>query len=205
MVHKGTFFVFEGPDGSGQTTQARLLAEALTESGRAVFLTKEPTLDSSVSERIKHILQKKEKTDPKTLQKLFVEDRAEHLQNSILPALARGDDVVCDRYILSTCAYGSLDCDIDWLTELNKDFRVPDCTFILRVRPEICMERIKTRGTKTELFEKTEKLQRVLDAYLRFAALHDTARIVDGERSVNEVFSDVWQHAKPFISHEDPV
>lgn len=187
----GKFIVFEGPDGSGQTTQANLLKKHLEEKGDSVVLTKEPTLDSDAGQRIHEVLEGAVQMQPEALQEFFVEDRREHLENVILPALREGKTVISDRYFFSTFAYGSLDCDMEWLIKINSEFPVPDITFILDVRPEVCIERIQKRGEGTKFFEKLEKLRKVVAAYKTFPERFAHVHLVNGEQPVEKVFEDI--------------
>ena len=114
-MEKGKFIVFEGPDGSGQSTQAELLRVALWSKGRQVLVTKEPTKESEASKKISDALNKRISITPEEFQKLFVEDRRDHLLKTIIPALERGTFVISDRYFFSTLAFGALNCDLDWL------------------------------------------------------------------------------------------
>lgn len=142
--YSGKFIVFEGLDGSGQSTQANLLRDFFIKNGFQVFLTKEPTLSSKAGKKIRKILDEKEKISPKKLQELFAQDRKEHLKKSIIPALKRGKIAISDRYFFSSFAYGRADgLNLDWLMKKNNRFLLPDLTFILKVRPLICVRRIE--------------------------------------------------------------
>ena len=94
----GKFIVFEGLDGSGQSTQTELLRDFLIEKGYEVIQTKEPTQESKASQEIRETLDKKIKIKPMRLQELFTQDRKEHLDNLINPALKEGKMVISDRY-----------------------------------------------------------------------------------------------------------
>lgn len=190
----GRFIVFEGLDGSGQSTQVRLLAERLRADGRQVVLGKEPTSDSEAGREIIKALTHQITVSPKRLQELFTEDRRAHLNDVILPALASGAVVVEDRYSMSTFAFGSADCDLEWLIELNKEFPWPDATFILKVRPEVSLKRIAARGKPAELFEKQEKLEKVSAAYDLLARRFPGCIVLDGEGTIEEVQAQVLQH-----------
>src|SRR3990167_2610775 len=126
-IMKGNFYVLEGLDGSGITTQASLLKNYF--AGKAL-LTKEPT-DGLICGLIKSCLRKEWKTSPLTLQMLFAADRAHHLDTEIEPALKMNKNVISDRYILSNIAYGSLDIPQGILLQLNANFRKPHVTFII--------------------------------------------------------------------------
>lgn len=189
----GKFIVFEGPDGSGQSTQANLLKEYLERKGQKVLLTKEPTKGegSPASQKIGAVLHGEIKIEPAELQKLFVEDRKWHLHEVMSPALQRGTTVISDRYFFSTIAFGSLDCDIAWLIELNKDFLVPDITFLLIARPEICIERIGKRGEGFHFFEKLEKLKKVVETYKALATRFKNTHLIDAERTIEEIREEI--------------
>lgn len=115
-MKRGIFIVLEGPDGSGQSTQTELLARWFKKNNRRVFVTKEPT-NSLIGGIIRSILKKEWQVDMKTLQLLFAADRAYHLRAEIEPFLKKGIDVISDRYILSTLAFGSLEEELEWLKE----------------------------------------------------------------------------------------
>ena len=192
------FIVFEGCDGSGNTTQSKLLAEFLRGRVYDVLLTKEPT-NGAIGKVIRDVLQKKVKTSPLALQMFFVADRAYHLQTEIEPALEEGKIVISDRYMFSTMAFGGLDVDMDFLKQINSKFRVPDITFVIDASPEVAMERIRKREAakqksglvKLEHFEELEKLRRVRENYLKIAKLYPNVHVVDGNRPIEAVAAEV--------------
>ena len=194
MTAKGLFVAFEGMDGSGNTTQSKLLADFLKSEGLDVVLTKEPT-EGYVGKRIREVLQKKASASPLELQQMFVADRREHMAALVEPALKSGKTVITDRYMFSTLAFGGIDVDMELLRRMNSGFRVPDITFVVNVPAEVSMERMKRRlkenGTKLELFEKTEKLKRVRENYLKIAKLYPNVHVIDGNRPIEAVAADV--------------
>jgi len=194
MTAKGLFVAFEGMDGSGNTTQSKLLADFLKSEGLDVVLTKEPT-EGYVGKRIREVLQKKASASPLELQQMFVADRREHMAALVEPALKSGKTVITDRYMFSTLAFGGIDVDMELLRRMNSGFRVPDITFVVDVPAEVSMERMKRRlkenGTKLELFEKTEKLKRVRENYLKIAKLYPNVHVIDGNRPIEAVAADV--------------
>jgi dTMP kinase len=205
--YRGKFIVFEGLDGSGLSTQAKLLRDYLQNreqnggldriatrsvaGGHEVILTKEPTIDSEAGRQIRTILDEKIKIDPSEIQKLFVQDRKEHLNNLIIPALKEGKIVISDRYFFSTFAFGAVASDLEWLIDLNKDFLLPDVTFLLLVRPEMCIDRIIKRGDGIKLFEKLPTLKKVYENYKIIAKMFEGVRVVNGEMTVEEVFEKI--------------
>lgn len=189
-IYPGKFIVFEGLDGSGQTTQANLLKNFLEKKGFNVFLTKEPTKDSEFGKIIDKVLHHKEKISSLELQKLFIKDREWHLKNVIEPTLKEGKIVISDRYFFSTFAFGGIDVDMEKLIKLNDKFLMPDLTIFLDVRPEICIKRILKRKKEIAFFEKEEKLKRVYKNYLALLKKFPIARI-DGEKDINLVSNKV--------------
>ncbi len=190
--YPGKFIAFEGLDGSGQSTQAGLLRKFLTEKGYQVVLTKEPTLDSEAGRKIRDVLDSKVKLEPGKLQELFAQDRKEHLEKIIIPALEKGRFVISDRYFFSTFAFGASDgLDLEWLIKLNDNFLLPDMTFILKVKPEVCVSRMEKRGSPRTLFEKEEKLAKVWETYKIIPARFENVEIIDGEKSIEEIFEEI--------------
>ena len=190
-MYPGKFIVFEGLDGSGQSTQAEYLCRYLQENNYPVILTKEPTKDSEAGRKIRRALKKEISVEPDELQKLFVQDRKEHLENLIIPILKQGSILISDRYFLSTCAFGGINLDIEWLIQLNKEFILPDITFFLDVAPEICLKRIDKRGKGFEFFEVKRKLIKVRQNYMDLIVKFPNVHLINGELSKLEVFKEV--------------
>lgn len=189
--YPGKFIVFEGPDGSGQSTQAELLRTFLIKQGQSVILTKEPTKESQASQKISEILNNKINTDPKELQQLFTEDRREHLEKTIIPSLKNGSIVISDRYFFSTFAFGSLSCDFDWLISINREFPVPDATFFLEASPEVCIQRIINRGRPVQFFETKEKLEKVMANYKKISSMFPNIHLINGERPIEVINQEI--------------
>lgn len=186
----GKLYVFEGLDGSGITTQATLLRNYFLSKGKDAYLTKEPT-DGVIGGMIKAALRKEWKTSPFTLQVLFSADRSHHLVNEIEPLLKKGKIVVCDRYILSSYAYGSLDVSLQILKQLNAYFRKPHTTFFIDTQPSICLERMKKSRPHVELFEDPQKLEQIRRNYLNMKGLFPETYVVDGNRPPEEILSEI--------------
>jgi len=189
--YKGKFIVFEGLDGSGTTTQANFLFKYLKKEGKQVYLTGEPTR-SLIGGLIEGQISGDWKSTAECLQLLFTADRAHHLEKEIIPLLKKGITIICTRYVLSTLSYGSLDIkDEKWLMEINKKFIWPDMTFLLKVSPKICIQRIEKERFHKELFEKEEKLKKVSQNYLKFAKKFINIHIINGEKPIKEVFGEI--------------
>lgn len=173
----GQFIVLEGPDGSGTTTHAKLLAESLTKRGHEVVVTAEPT-DQPIGKFIRTELKKTGVPSPASLQLLFCADRAQHVEQLILPALKEGKTVICDRYIPSTIIYGAaLGLDAAWLMQVNAHFPKADVMFFLLPGIEACKQRIGHRK-EHDVFEKAELQKKVYEGYEQVARnTADTAGI----------------------------
>ncbi len=191
-IYQGKFIVFEGLDGSGLSTQAKLLKEYLENRGIKTVLTKEPTKNSSIASKIHQALSHQIEIDSLQLQELFAQDRREHLENLIIPSLKEGQFVISDRYFFSSFAFGSeKEEDLEKIIELNKDFLMPDLVLLLRVRPEVCIERIKKRGEEIKLFERKEKLEKVWKNYQKLVDMFDVIKVIDGEQEIDKVQREV--------------
>lgn len=197
-IYPGKFIVFDSLDGSGQSTQAEKLVDFLNSPERRLkfgrlgaHLTKEPT-SSLIGGLIRSQLNHDWKSSPECLQLLFCADRAYHLEKEIIPLLERGIFVVCDRYLFSTIAYGSLGVkDRGWLVALNQNFLLPDLTFFLKVSAKTCVERIKNSRYEVDLFEKVKILSKVWENYERLAEEFENIYILNGERPIDEIFEDI--------------
>ncbi|NQU77738.1 dTMP kinase [Candidatus Falkowbacteria bacterium] len=192
-MSQSKFIVFEGPDGSGQTTQASLLADVLTKSSKKVYLTKEPAddLDDGL---IRKILKKRKLTSPETLQLYFTANRAHHLSAQIEPALNSGQWVISDRYFFSTLAFGMLKLDYEWLWQINSHFRKPDITFFLDVPARVCMDRLQRRGGEREFFEQEKKLEQVIKNYKEVFSKKQFSNIfiINGDRDIGIIAKEIW-------------
>ncbi len=187
---RGKLIVFEGLDGAGLTTQATLLRNWLISKGNDTVLTKEPT-DGLIGGLIRSSLRREWKTSPLALQMLFAADRAHHLATEIEPALKKNKNVISDRYVLSSIAYGSIDIPQAIPQQLNANFRKPHITFIIDTQPAVCIDRIKKSRHHIELFEDEQKLQTIRKIYLSLKKLFPETYIIDGNRSPDEVFKDI--------------
>ncbi len=173
-----SFIVLEGPDGSGTTTQTRLLAERLRAEGRDVLTTAEPTA-GTVGAWIRQILRGGSGLSSLAVQLLFCADRAEHTERVILPALAAGKTVLCDRYWHSTVAYAEAQgLDPAVLAELNRAFVQPNHVVFALPPLSVCMERMDRRPEK-EIFEHEELQKKIHAAYRRLADADRRIAVVD--------------------------
>lgn len=207
QVKKGKFIAFEGIDGSGKSTQIRLLANKLKEIGIYCYTTMEPT-DSPIGSLIHQIMTGRIKTDNKVIAGLFVADRLDHLLNDVngvLPKIMEGTTVITDRYYFSSYAYHSVDMPMDWVIQANaqsKELLQPTITIFIDVNPDNAVERIAKNRFHQELFEKKSRLIKVREKYLEaFEKLKDEENIViiDGNRSQEEIAEEIWDKVKSYF------
>jgi dTMP kinase len=188
------FVVLEGLDGAGTTTQAQLLAEALEAQDVAVCLTAEPT-DGPLGRILRSHVQGGISLGPQTTALTFTADRADHLETTIRPAIARGEWVVSDRYLLSTVAYqGAEGTDRDWILDASRGFDVPDLTVYLDVPAALLSERLATRE-RTERYEAPDLADRLRASYEEsievLRSRGHRIEVVDGAREPADVLEDV--------------
>ncbi|HYZ91152.1 MAG TPA: dTMP kinase [Actinomycetota bacterium] len=187
------FVVLEGLDGAGTTTQAGLLADALRGRDLRVCLTSEPT-DGPLGRVLRAHIAGELTLDPRTAALTFTADRSDHLARLVRPALAAGDWVVCDRYLLSTLAYQGLDVAREWVLAASRDFDAPDLTVFLDVPDEALAERIRARGP-ADRYEAPAFAARLRASYLdSIELLRDAGhRIeeVDGNAEPQAVLEEV--------------
>lgn len=183
---KGKFIVIEGLDGSGASTQVGMLSEYLSSKGYKVLITKEPT-NNLIGGLIRGQLTHEWKSNPECLQLLFAADRSHHIEKEIIPALEKGFIVISDRYMYSSLAFGSIDCDIEWLKSINSKFLKPDVSIILNVPPEVSVDRIGRSRAGFELFEDRAKLEKVREVFDRLAKENHGIFVIDGTLPVNKV------------------
>ena len=195
----GLFISFEGIDGSGKSTQARLLAEHLRSTGREVVLTREPGGSPGAEEIRALVLQgDPERWSAETELLLFTAARRDHLERTIRPALARGATVICDRFADSTRMYqglsrGDLRGAVDTLHAQMIGVE-PDLTLLIDMDPEAALSRAKARATAEERFEDfgLPLQQKMRAGFLALAAeFSGRFRIVDGNRAPEAVAQDV--------------
>lgn len=166
----GFLIALEGVDGSGKTTQARLLAAALRQRGREVVLTQEPTSGPHGQKLRRYLQGPTRHLSPEEELALFMADRQEHVREVVQPALAAGKIVISDRYYYSSVAYqGALGLDPARILALNEAFAPrPHLVFLFTLPLSMALAR-RTRGRAgpQQLSESLEYLEKV-------AAIYDT-------------------------------
>ncbi len=188
----GLFIVIEGIDGTGKSTQAKMLERALQEAGKTVILDREPSdgpygkilRDSATTGRL----------SPQEELDLFHKDRKHHLDEVILPALQRGETVILDRYYFSTMAYqGQRGFDPQEIRETNLRFAPnPDILFILDLEVDQARERIGVRGDTTNEFEQRDALQYCRDTFLSVSN-EEFAHVIDSSQTLDEIHQQMLE------------
>ncbi len=188
----GCLIVVEGIDGSGKTTQCRLLAEQIEQTGREVVLTREPTEGPWGKKIREHAVSGQKRLSLEEELDLFVRDRREHVEALIRPAMNRGAVVITDRYYFSTMAYqGARGADVEAIREANEAFAPkPDVLLYLRLDPDNAGNRIDTGRDARDVFEGAEYQRQVA---LQFDALDDPSLVtIRADQSVEDVAREVW-------------
>ena len=166
MPRRGLLIVFEGLDGAGKTTQLDLLYDYLSGQGYDAVRLREPT-DGPWGQKLRRLMvHGRGDVTPDTELEWFLNDRREHVDQRIRPALNRKQIVLLDRYYFSTLAYqGALGCDPQSIRARNEAFAPPpDLLLLLDLPPEVGWRRLKQRGMPSH-FERLDYLERVADIF----------------------------------------
>lgn len=170
------FIVFEGIDGSGTTTQLKMLQEYFSKNGKTgkVFFTKEPT-DGGIGKLIRKALGSQEDFSPETMARLFAADRCEHLygKEGIISAVNAGKLVFSDRYLFSGLAYQTIAGAGNSAKEQNKDFPMPEVLFFFDLPVKTAMQRIFLRAASAEIYEKESFQKEVRAEYEKVIGFYE--------------------------------
>jgi dTMP kinase len=201
------FIAFEGIDGSGKSTQVRLLKERLEQLGHKVITTFEPT-DDAIGRMIRDIFKNKHSTDHRIIAGLFVADRLHHLlneENGMMKALSEGNIVITDRYYLSSYAYHGVHMDMDWVIDANAmaaRIRRPDITIYVDLPVEISLQRLSSGRAFTEMYETEDNLKAVSSTYrqaIEKVSAVENICIVNGHQDQATLATDIWNAVAPML------
>jgi dTMP kinase len=201
MSMKNSFIAFEGIDGSGKSTQVKILSDNLKKAGHKVYVTCEPT-NSPIGSVIRNIFSHRMEADHRTIAALFVADRLDHLlnkTNGILKKMEEGYTVITDRYYFSSYAYHGTHMSMDWVIEANSlsaELLRPDLNIYIDIPPEVSMHRLAKGRNSMDLYETLENLKQVRACYLEaFAKLGARESIfsVDGNRESDQIAREIWE------------
>jgi len=201
----GVFVCFEGGEGGGKSTQARLLRDRLVDRGYAVLLTHEPG-DTPVGKDLRRIVLSPETGElaHKTEFLLYAADKAEHVETLVRPALARGQVVITDRYVDSTLAYqgAGRSLDVADLEEVSRwatgDLR-PHLTVVLDLEPEEGLGRFEGRDRIEG--EGLEFHQRVRRSFLELAGRHpDHYLVLDARAPIEQIAEQIAVRVEPLLA-----
>lgn len=205
-MKRNLFIAFEGIDGSGKSTQVKLLTDRFKEAGHNVYCTFEPT-DSPIGSVIRNIFNRRIEADHRVIAGLFVADRLDHLlnkTNGILKKLEDGYTVITDRYYFSSYAYQGVHMPLDWVIEANSlsaELLRPDLNIYIDISPDISMERLTNGRSSIELYETKGNLKNVREKYLEAIELLKSKEnffITDGNRKVDSIASDIWDEVSKY-------
>lgn len=208
-MKRGLFITFEGPDGSGKTTQIRLLKEFLAEQGLEAVLTREPG-GTSISELIREILldRANQEMAPMTEALLYAAARAQHVREVIRPALAQGKAVICDRFIDSSIAYQGYGRGLGDAVRTINAFAVeeclPDVTFLMKVDPAVGKGRIRAGQQDRLELEKIEFHNEVFRGYMELAESEpDRIVCIDAGRGIAEIAKEIQNAVGRLLSGDE--
>ncbi len=192
------FITFEGIEGCGKSTQAKLLYEELLNRGKRVILTREPGGTPSAEELREFILREREEFFPPFSELLlYIAARGFHVENLIRPALKEGIVVICDRFSDSTVAYQGYGRGIDPKFIREIDIRAtgglrPDITFLIDLPVKEALKRIRSRERDRIESEELEFHERVRRGFIEIAKREpERVVVLDGRRRIGEIFKEV--------------
>ncbi|MDF9825102.1 dTMP kinase [Breznakia sp. PF5-3] len=206
-MNKGKFITFEGNDGCGKTTISNRVYNQLLEDGYDVIFTREPG-GIDIAEQIREVILNPENTamDARCEALLYAAARRQHLIEKVLPALADGKIVICDRFIDSSLAYqgAARGLGMDEIYQINEfaiDGNMPYATILLRVDAETGLKRIASRKDKDRLDVEGEKFHKlVAQGYDEVAKRYpQRIHVIDATLDEDEVFKNTYMLVKELV------
>ncbi len=201
------FITFEGSDGCGKTTQIQKLCQRLHSEGKDVCLTREPG-GNAIAEKIRQLLLdvQNEMADA-TECYLYAASRAEHCKNVILPALSRGEIVVCDRFLDSSIAYQGYgrELGVDFVEQVNRlavGTCLPDRTYLLMLPRQVAEQRASQRGAQDRLESNNSLFKdRVHEGFLELAKQNSQRIIIiDATLSIEQIHKIIWTDVSKLLN-----
>ena len=200
----GMFISFEGIDGSGKSTQIRILDEMFRGRGFRTVITREPGGTPS-GEKIRNILLDREnRISDVSEMLLYAASRAQLVQDVILPALMEGKVVLCDRFLDSSIAYQGYGRQLGECVGIINQYAVagymPDMTFLMKAAPDIGNDRIKNRQKDRIEMENSDFHRRVYMGYEELEKLFpDRIICIDATQSINDIEQSIIRHIRALI------
>lgn len=200
-MQKGKFITFEGPDGSGKTTVSTAVVEKLKEAGVPVLYSREPG-GSAIAEQIRDVILDPKNTamDARTEALLYAASRRQHLKEIIEPALDKGINVICDRFIDSSLAYQGYgrhigEKEVYQINEFAIESHMPDKTIFLKISAEDGLARIQNRSFLDRLDQESIAFHDdVFNGYEKVVEKYkDRMIIVDASKEVDAVIEDAYK------------
>jgi dTMP kinase len=212
MSRRGLFITFEGPEGSGKSTQLRILGKKLREAGRDALETAEPG-GTPIGMQIRRVLLDSQNHDlcPTAELLLMFASRAQNVDQSILPALSQGRIVLCDRFTDSTLVYQGVARGLgaELVYEVDRIAcrgLVPDLTLMVDIDTETGLARANRRNQRAQDVETRMEEQaigfhrKVREAYRQLASDEpQRVKLIDGARDESAVAADVWAAVEPLL------
>jgi dTMP kinase len=202
LIYPEMFISLEGLDGSGKTTQARLLGERLTAEGVDVLLTREPG-GTPLGEEIRNLVLHGDHVAPWAEAALYAASRAQHVEQVIRPALARGATVICDRYVDSSVVYQGVarGLGLERVLELNLaavEGLMPDRTVLIEIGVDVAAERMGSTAKLDRLEREGDGFhERVASAYRELASrFPDRYVVVDGSRAPEQIAEEIHERLR---------
>jgi len=207
-MKKSLFITFEGLDGSGKTTQIKLLYDYLKEKGLDVVTAVEPG-GTAIGRKIRKILLDKynHEMSYKAETFLFLASRAELVSKVISPALSKGRTVICDRFFDSTIVYQGIarGLGIDKILDMSlwaTGGIVPDITFLLSIKADKGKKRMDSASKKRDRMEleKDNFRKKVYQGYLNITGKYkDRFVVIDGEKKIEDIFEEVKRRVEQYL------
>ena len=207
---KGIFISFEGPDGSGKTTQIKRFAEFLESRGYSVIMTREPG-GTRISEKIRSIILDPDNAemDGMTEALLYAAARAQHVAQLIRPSLEEGKIVLTDRFMDSSIAYQGYGRDLGDKIRIINEYAVgdthPDLTFFLDIDPLDGLKRAKNRDELDRLEQESLDFHKaVYEGYLKLSEIYKDRYVhIDASKSVDDIFKDITDNFESYVSRRN--